>query len=481
MKALACTATEAEILTRAQAGDESAQVWLWKKHGQFITLSMLDHAHETGGTSARWGEASTILEYSTVGFVDASGDEIEEGVVYRAEPSTAWLQEGSLEQEFRSAAADVFISATKKFDPEWGTPYRIWLWICARNAVKDIKDARFAGLVGKSRKADAAVRTEPYQGELEAKEIADRILEVRSEAYVSRWCARDDVDDVDRDIVRLNLVLNGSQPFHNLADIAARQGISRQAVAKRRDRIVDDLIGATNKRQSDGASHCRNGRRLGSWLSDFQGLRTLCRRDKHSAYRPHRDHWEALVDGQWLRINLSDDPVLSSHRNGKITDAELDLIHEYRSAFEAFAHGTGFNLGSGAAWKELVISPSTDDMRDFFEGEPDGAVRLLTAHQKEAMETIARCRVELELDRKPEAQRVPVRVRWAELFYSYPSDSIRIRRRRREQIGDRLRAARSPWRCDELEPLIAAPPLQPNEPEFCPVCFNHYDAKEPKR
>ena len=97
-------------------------------------------------------------------------------------------------------------------------------------------------------------------------------------------------------------------------------------------------------------------------------------------------------------------PVLSSHRDGKITNTELDLIHEYQSAVETFAHGTGFNLYWGSVWKRdwiEVNSPSTDDMRSFFEGEPDGAVRLLTARQEEALETIARCRRELGLDRKP--------------------------------------------------------------------------------
>jgi hypothetical protein len=196
---------EAPILA-AQAGDESAWVWLWKKHGQFIQLSMLDRAHATGGTSTRWGEASTILEYSTIGFVDASGEEIEEGVVYNAEPSTAPHQEGSIEREFRSRAFDVFVRATKSFDPERGTQYRVWLWICARNAVKDIKKARPAGLVGKSRKADATVRTEPDQAELEVEAIADRILQIRSEAYVLRWCEGPDVDDVDRDVVNLHLI-----------------------------------------------------------------------------------------------------------------------------------------------------------------------------------------------------------------------------------------------------------------------------------
>ena len=419
-----------------------------------------------GGTSTRWGEAGTIVEYASIG---------EEGLVEDAEPSTSSKQEGALEADLRSAAADVFVRATRGFDPERGTPYRIWLWICARNAVKDIKEARFAGLVGKSRKADAAVRTKPYQAELEAEAITDRIREVRSEAYIRRWCERPDVDGVDRDVINLHLIRpptpNGSQPpFHSLAEIAERHGITRQAVAKRRDRVVEDLIGTTNKRRSDGASHCRNGRRLGSWLSDFQGPRILIRRNKHSPYRQHRGRLEKLLAGRWRQINHRDlDPELSLHRDGKITDAELDLIHEYQSAFEAFAHGTGFNLGWGAAWKERVVSPSTDDMRDFFEGEPDGAVRLLTAHQKEALQTIARCRRELGLDRKPEAQRVPVRVRWAELFYPYPSDFIRTRRRRREQIGDRLHAARTPWRCDGFEPLIAAPPLQPSGHEFVPL------------
>ena len=199
---------ETKILALAKAGDRGAQVWLWKKHGQFIQLSMLEHAHAMGGTGSRWGEEGAILPYDTIGFVDDhSGEEVRgEGVVYHAEPSRAAHQEGSLEQEFRSGAADVFVRATKGFDPELGTPYRVWLWTCARNAVRDIKDGLPAGLVGKSEKAHAPVRAEPHRAELEARAIADRILEIRSEAYVIRWCARPDVDDVDRDVVNLNLI-----------------------------------------------------------------------------------------------------------------------------------------------------------------------------------------------------------------------------------------------------------------------------------
>ena len=41
-----------------------------------------------------------------------------------------------------------------------------------------------------------------------------------------------------------------------------------------------------------------------------------------------------LIDGQWRHANPCDDPDLSRHRDGKITDAELDLINEYWGAFE---------------------------------------------------------------------------------------------------------------------------------------------------
>ena len=163
-------------------------------------------------------------------------------------------------------------------------------------------------------------------------------------------------------------------------------------------------------------------------------------------------------------------PRPSLHQNGKITDAEFDLIHECQSAFEAFAHETGFNVYWGSVWKELVISPSTDDMRDFFEGEPDGAVRLLTAYQKEALQTIARCRQELGLDRKPEAERVHVPIKWAQLFYPYPFGYTK--RPKQPAPFFVLPGAASSWRCDEFEPLIAAPPLQPSGHEFVPIVSN---------
>ena len=188
---------EAELLRRAKAGDPDAIDQLWRWNERFLQLSMLDHAHATGGTSTRWCEGGIIVEYASIG---------EEGLVEDAEPSTSSKQEGALEADLRSAAADVFVRATRGFDPERGTPYRVWLWICARNAVRDLKEERPAGLAGKSKQAEPVARTGPSKAELEAKAIADRILEIRSEAYVLRWCARSDVDAIDRDIVNLNLV-----------------------------------------------------------------------------------------------------------------------------------------------------------------------------------------------------------------------------------------------------------------------------------
>ena len=212
---------------------------------------------------------------------------------------------------------------------------------------------------------------------------------------------------------------------------------------------------------------------LGSWLSDFQDHRIFIRKDKHSPYRPHRDRWETRVDGRWLRVKLCDDHVLSAHRNGKITNTELYLIHECQSAVEIFAHGTAFNLYWGTVWKRdwiEVNSPSTDDMRSFFEGEPDGAVRLLTETQKEALQTIARCRHDLGLDRKPEAERVHVPIKWAQLFYPCPFGYTK--RPKQPAPFFVLPGAASSWRCDEFEPLIAAPPLQPSGHEFVPIVSN---------
>ena len=166
MKALACTASEVEILAHAKAGEPDAVDQLWSRHGQFIQLSMLKHAHDMGGTGSRWHEEDAIVEYNTIIVVDEDSGEVvrDEGPVEHAEPSTAPDQEGSLEQEFRSRAYDVLVRATKGFDPQRGTPYRTWLSICARNAVKDLKRKRPAGWLaraGKPMPRFERIRTKP--------------------------------------------------------------------------------------------------------------------------------------------------------------------------------------------------------------------------------------------------------------------------------------------------------------------------------
>ena len=195
------------------------------------------------------GRSSTIVEYDTRSAMKATWREDAE---LSTQPSTIH-QEGTLER-ISAPPPPMFSSALQKNSiPSGGHLIASGFGYVPATPSRTLKEALPAGLVGKSKQAEPVARTEPYLAELEAKAIADRILEVRSEAYVRRWCDRPDVDDVDRDIVNLNLIRppsrNGSQPpFHSLAEIAARHGISRQAVAKRRDRIVDDLIGATNKR-----------------------------------------------------------------------------------------------------------------------------------------------------------------------------------------------------------------------------------------
>ena len=55
---------EAELLRRSKAGDPDAIDQLWRWNERFLQLSMLDHAHDTGGTSTRWGEEGAIVEYA---------------------------------------------------------------------------------------------------------------------------------------------------------------------------------------------------------------------------------------------------------------------------------------------------------------------------------------------------------------------------------------------------------------------------------
>ena len=159
---------EAELLHRAKAGDPDAIDQLWRWNERFLQLSMLKHAHDMGGTGARDGVRGAS-SWNTP--ASARKD-----LLKTRSPRTSSKQEGALEADLRSAAADVFVRATRGFDPERGTPYRIWLWICARDAVRDIKRELPAGLVGKSKQAEPVARTGPSKAELEAKAIADRIL-----------------------------------------------------------------------------------------------------------------------------------------------------------------------------------------------------------------------------------------------------------------------------------------------------------------
>ena len=131
----------------------------------------------------------------------------------------------------------------------------------------DVKRKLPAGLTGKPEVAEPReLRTHPCQYETDAVALADRILTARSEAYVKRWCERPDVDAIDGDIIRLHLIRpdDKSAPFHSLEDIALRHSVTKQAIAKRRKRIVTDLLDKGSKRGSDNltpqepvASGCR--------------------------------------------------------------------------------------------------------------------------------------------------------------------------------------------------------------------------------
>src|SRR5262249_55604310 len=154
------------------------------------------------------------------------------------------------------------------YDPANGcSSIRSWYHILARGAVRDVKRRRSAGTVGRAELAEPKhARTEPTESQPEAAAVANKILTARSEAYVLRWCKRPDVDAIDRDIVCHHLLQPG---FLSLGDIAGKYGVTRQAVAKRRKRIVADLTERGSRRGSDAQTPKR---RSGSWLSHFQSV-----------------------------------------------------------------------------------------------------------------------------------------------------------------------------------------------------------------
>jgi len=230
---------------------------IWNGYGDYFERCIFKHASKMGGTE-RGFHQDAILEYRTGG--DQNGDVGGfEGVMDHTMSATnlrirkADDREGMLEAELRSAAYLLFLKAAKKFDPSRGVPFLGYYWKIARHAVIDVKRRLPAGLTGKPEQHEPKA-TEPCQYEQHATKRAERILRARSRAYIKRWCERPDVDDIDRDIIRLHLFRpdNKSVPFHSLEDIAARHGVTKQAVAKRLGRIVTDLLDRGSRRGSDG-------------------------------------------------------------------------------------------------------------------------------------------------------------------------------------------------------------------------------------
>ncbi len=183
-------------------------------------------------------------------------------------------REGMLEAELRSAAFLRSLKAAKRFDPTRGVPFRGYYWKIAKHAVIDVKRKLPAGLTGKPEVAEPKeFRTSQY--EADAVVETDRILTARSEAYVQRWCERPDVDAIDADIVRLHLIRPGDKSvlFHSLEDIALRHGVTKQAIAKRRKRIVTDLLARGSRHGSDNMTPQEP---IGIWLSVSDGHRICC-------------------------------------------------------------------------------------------------------------------------------------------------------------------------------------------------------------
>ena len=253
---------------------------IWREHGDYFQRCLFKWAYkiDKGGGAERGFHQAAIYEYRTGGdqAADVGGFE---GVMDHTMAAANLVirkaddREGMLEAELRSAAFLLFLKAAKKFDPTRGVPFRGYYWKIAKHAVIDVKRKLPAGLTGKPEVAEPKeFRTHPCQYETDAVALADRILTARSEAYVQRWCERPDVDAIDGDIVRLHLIRpdDKSVPFHSLEDIALRHSVTKQAIAKRRKRIVTDLLDKGSKRGSDNLTPQEP---IAIWLSVSDGHR----------------------------------------------------------------------------------------------------------------------------------------------------------------------------------------------------------------
>ena len=366
---------------------------IWCEHGDYFQRCLFKWAYKidkNGGTERGFHQAA-IYEYRTGGdqAADVSGFE---GVMDHTMAATNLIirkaddREGMLEAELRSAAFHLFLKAAKKFDQKRGVPFRGYYWKIAKYAVIDVKRKLPAGLTGKSEVAEPK-HNEPCHYELEAMAVAGRILQARSEAYVLRWCNRDDVDAIDGDIVHLHLIrpalCDGKRPpFHSLEDIATRHGISKQAVAKRRKLIVTDLLGRGSKRSSDNLTPQEP---TAIWLSVSDGHR-IC--FEGGGERSHQT--------SSARLSVYGDA--STCFEGENQPATpIDLIEAYEQALEAFAAGTRFNL----YWREMpkVFGRVDQSIQRLaaIAGTPESVYETLSDSGREALHDMWRIQEELAI------------------------------------------------------------------------------------
>ena len=230
---------------------------IWKEHGDYFLRCMFKHANKMGGTERGFYQ-DAILKYRTAG--EQNGDvKGFEGVMDHTMADAnlrirkADDREGYLEAELRSAAFLLFLKAAKKFDRSGGVPFRGFYWKIARHAVIDVKRRLPAGLTRRPEMAEPeSGRTEPYDDELNADAITERISRARLKPIYGagaraltgllpghHQAASDPVTDMRR-----------RRPmFHSLQAIADRHGISRQSAAKRRKRIETNCSEGFNRRR----------------------------------------------------------------------------------------------------------------------------------------------------------------------------------------------------------------------------------------
>ena len=263
-------------------------------------------------------------------------------------------------------------------------------------------------------------------------------------------------------------------PFHSLEDIALRHGLTKQAVAKRRKRIVTDLLAKGSKRGTDNLTPQEP---IGIWLSVSNGDRNC-----------FEGRGEGLPQTSSARLSVYGDA--STCFEGEQQPA-IDLIEAYEQALEAFAAGTRFNL----YWREMPkvfgrVDQSIERLAAIA-GTEASVYEMLSERGRKALQEIKHLRTMLAAPKRnrPSFYQSTGHAHLGPRLKLVPGPILELRARMRREFGPLSPAAIIPeddrgsyclahnlmvvrplgeclnWHCREPVPrqTADAPPLQPTE------------------